>query len=191
VKRPKFLRTGATAGAILVLAAAAQPAQAKKPACANANLKPSSTNLAKVQRATRCLINVQRKRHHLKALKYNADLQKSSDWQGQDMLTYAYFAHDRDGGPEFGERILRFGYAKGANGYTLGENIAWASVAIATPRRIVNLWMHSPGHRKNILTRGYEDQAISTIYSPGGVGGDYAQSNGPFVIYVNQFGSTS
>ena len=132
--RVMSIRTISAAGAALALFLTAAPAQAKTTSCANANTKPSSTNLVKVERATRCLINLQRKRNHLHSLKYNADLQKSSDFQGQDMLTYAYFGHQRNGGPEFSERILRFGYAKGASGYTLGENIAWATDPIATPQ---------------------------------------------------------
>lgn len=165
----------------------APPADAKP--CANANRVPkAATDAPKLQVATRCLINVERKKKGLVPLKVNGPLQKSSAWQADDMLQFQYFDHFREGGPEFGERILRFGYADDADGYAIGENIAWASSPIATPKKIVKLWMNSPPHRKNILTKGYRDQGLVALWSAGGVGGAYKDSGGPFVIFVNQFG---
>jgi uncharacterized protein YkwD len=145
--------------------------------------------MSRVQVATRCLVNRERTSRGLKSLKANAELLKSSQFQAQDMLDHEYFDHSRPDGPEFVDRITRFGYAKDANGYALGENIAWASSPIATPRKMVSAWMHSPDHRENILTKGYRDQAVAALWSDGGIGGAYAQSGGPFVIFVNQFGT--
>ena len=34
------------------------------------------------------------------------------------------------------------------------ENLAWATVNIASARRIVRMWLESPGHRANLLWRG-------------------------------------
>lgn len=174
--------------ASLLLPAPAGAAGSKS--CRDATLVPKRADqMMRMQRATRCLVNRERTRHGLKILKVNSPLQEASAWQAQDMLDNEYFEHSRPGGPEFSERILRFGYAEGAGGYTIGENIAWASAPIATPRKIVKLWMNSPPHRKNILTRAYRDQAVAAHWSGGGVGGDYAGSAGPFVIFVNQFGA--
>lgn len=161
----------------------------KSNTCANANLVPSrAADLAKLQRATRCLINRERAKRGLRSMLANGALLKSSDWQAGDMIEHEYFDHNRKDGPDFGERILRFGYAADADGYALGENLAWATATIATPSRMVKLWMNSPGHRKNILTRGFRDQAVAAVWSDGNVGGAYAQSGGPFVVFVNQFG---
>jgi uncharacterized protein YkwD len=105
------------------------------------------------------------------------------------MIEFEYFDHVRPDGPEFVDRILRFGYAADSNGYSIGENIAWASQPIASPKKMVSLWMHSPPHRKNILTKGFRDQAVSAVWSGGGVGGAYENSGGPFLVYTNQFGA--
>ena len=157
--------------------------------CKNANLEPQTAEDAKkAQTATRCLVNRERKKRGLRSLRLNKSLQKSSDWMANDMLANEYFAHDRKGGPSFTARITRFGYGDDSNGYSLGENIAWATCNIATPREIVKMWMASPGHRANILQRRFKEQAISAVWSGGGVGGDY-DSNAPFVVYVNQFGA--
>ena len=34
------------------------------------------------------------------------------------------------------------------------ENLAWATTNIASARRIVRMWLDSPGHRANLLWRG-------------------------------------
>src|SRR2546423_1519821 len=48
----------------------------------------------------------------------------------------------------------------GYSGRTLGENIAWGSLQYSTPASIVKMWMHSPGHRANILRAGFRDIGI-------------------------------
>lgn len=157
--------------------------------CAYAGVSPvSAEDLVRAERATRCLVNRERRRRGLRALHYNRDLGESSAWQAGDMAAYGYFGHQRDGGPSFAGRITRFGY--GADGsFTIGENIAWASDGGATPRDVVRMWMRSPGHRKNILRRSFKEQALAALHVDGNqVGGDFAGA-GPLVIYVNQFGA--
>lgn len=192
----KILRVGLVLGVVVAVWAFAPRADAatkksgkKADTCANANLAPAKpADLPKLQRAIRCLVNRERSRRGLKSMLANGALLKSSVWQADDMIEHEYFDHNRKDGPDFGERILRFGYADGADGYALGENLAWATATIATPSKMVKLWMNSPGHRKNILTKGFRDQAVAAVWSDGNVGGAYAQSNGPFVVFVNQFG---
>ncbi|MBJ7355158.1 MAG: CAP domain-containing protein [Thermoleophilaceae bacterium] len=172
-----------------MLLIAAPTASAKSKRCEDAGLVPTSADqMVRIQRATRCLVNRERTRRGLKRLKFNDRLQKSSDYQAADMLKHRYFGHNRRGGRRFADRILDFGYDPDRSGYALGENLAWASSPIATPRRIVSGWMHSPSHRANMLNEGFRDQAVSALWSDGGVGGAYKDSNGPFVIFVNQFG---
>lgn len=173
----------------LCVAPASATAKSKAKPCKDAKLVPTkASQMKRIERATRCLINNERKRHHLARLADNNALRKSSRWQGYDMLSHSYFDHSRPDGPAFADRILQFGYAQLASGYEIGENIGWASESIASPKQMVKMWMDSPPHRENILTGPFRDQAVDAIWSDGGVGGDYQSSNGPFVIYVNQFG---
>lgn len=182
--RLALIATGATCVAILGGAGSAQAA-----GCPNADVNPASAaDVAVAQTATRCLVNRERRKRHLRTLRFNTDLQKSADWQANDMFTNQYFAHQRDGGPGFVSRITRFGYAKDASGYALGENIAWSTSDSASAREIVKMWMGSPGHRVNILRKQFKEQAISAVYVDAPLGGDY-DGAGPLVIYVNQFGT--
>lgn len=178
-------------GVIVAIAAFAMTAPAYAgTGCANADLQPvDATQTAAAERATRCLVNRERRRRHRRSLRFNENLHQSATWQAQDMVAFAYFDHQREGGPGFAGRITRFGYARDANGYSLGENLAWSSAGGASAREIVSMWMHSAGHRANILRRQFREQALAAIWVNGDeIGGDYA-GGGPLVIYVNQFGT--
>lgn len=180
----------ATLTVFLAAAALTAPASASAASCEYADLSPQTAEqIALAETATRCLVNVERRKRHMRALRYNGKLHKSSAWQANDMIEYAYFDHDRSGGPSFAGRITRFGYSRKARGYTLGENLAYASNPGATPSEMVAMWMDSPGHRANILRRAFREQAVAAVLVDGdSIGGDYSGA-GPVAIYVNQFGT--
>jgi uncharacterized protein YkwD len=110
--------------------------------CSAARARPSSVSLKAVRHATLCLLNHERRRHHLRPLRENRTLDRASRRHSRAMARKNFFEHG-----DFAARIRRAGY----HGYTLGENIAWGSLSYSTPKSIVRLWMHSPGHRANIL----------------------------------------
>lgn len=175
---------------MMTVAAMLTAAPAKAGGCPYADVTPvSAQQIQQAESATRCLVNQMRRSHGVRSLRFNGKLLKSSQWQAGDMTAYAYFDHQRNGGPGFAGRITRFGYARHAAGYMLGENLAWSTINGASPREMVNLWMHSPGHRANILRRNFREQAVAAVEVNGNqIGGAYAGA-GPLVIYVNQFGT--
>ena len=48
-------------------------------------------------------------------------------------------------------------------GWALGENLAWGTGRLATPREIMRAWMDSPGHRANIVKRSYREIGIGVV----------------------------
>lgn len=158
--------------------------------CPNAVMIPTRPRDAKrLERATRCLINQERRLRGLKPLRQNKLLQLGANWQAQDMLQHHYFDHARSDGPSFTDRMMRFGYGQDADDSLVGENLAWASTPIATPKAMVRMWMNSPQHRENILTPAFRDQAVTALWAdPRSSGGAYSSAGGPYLIYVNQFG---
>jgi uncharacterized protein YkwD len=78
-------------------------------------------------------------------------------------------------------RLRSAGYLNGSGGYEVGENIAWGTLWLGTPRAIVAAWMESPGHRANILDARFRDTAIGVSPHPpaslshGQAGGIYTQ----------------
>lgn len=101
--------------------------------------------------ATLCLVNEQRAAHGLAPLRADPALARAARGHSRDMVTRRFFDHTAPGNVTFGERIRRARYApKGA--WSVGENLAWGSGALAEPISIVRSWMRSPGHRANILS---------------------------------------
>jgi uncharacterized protein YkwD len=135
--------------------AAAAPAPAAAARCAAAGKHPTSASISTVNKATLCLLNAERKKHGLAALKENGDLDSASVKHSRDMVRRHYFEHG-----DFAARIKQSGYLSGARSWAIGENIAWGGGSYSTPRSIVSMWMHSPGHRANILSSKFKEIGI-------------------------------
>jgi uncharacterized protein YkwD len=121
------------------------------------------------------LLNQQRAKRGLRALRRSTALDRAAGWQSRDMVNRRYFDHKRPGGPSLSQRIRRSGYLSGARGWSLGENIAWGEGSYSTPRSLVSAWMESSGHRANILRRRYEHIGIGIASgTPEGRGGGEA-----------------
>jgi uncharacterized protein YkwD len=149
-------------------------------ACASASSSPTSGNLAAMSAAIGCLLNAERTSKGLAPLKLNASLTKASQLMAGLMVGQGFFAHDTPDGRSVVDRVRPTGYIKGS--WSLGENIAWGSGSLATPRAIVNGWMHSTGHRENILRAKFRDIGIGIKLGAPGRG----LSGG--ATYVTDFG---
>lgn len=102
------------------------------------------------------LTNRERRKHRLPALKFSSPSHDMAQEHSEDMAERDYFSHERptfkDRAREtFSNRVLRFGLQMG-----VGENIAMC----ASPTRALELWMKSPGHRKNILNPKFKSFAV-------------------------------
>jgi uncharacterized protein YkwD len=168
----------AAAAATLAVALIA-PNQALAAHCAYQNANPNDITQKQAAHATLCLLNRVRRTHGLKKFRDNGQLDLASQRHANDMARRNYFAHG-----DFVGRIRAARYLKGANrGYTLGENIAWGSWDYATPAAIVDAWMHSPGHRANILNGRFHEIGLGVARGAPVSG----QSRGG--TYVTDFGT--
>src|SRR6201999_3073349 len=109
--------------------------------------------------ATLCLLNQERASRGLTALSEASTLQKAADRYASDMVARRFFDHVSPGGGTFMDRIKAEGWLP-AGSWTAGENIAWGSGELGTPASIVDGWMHSPGHRANILNGAFTQIGI-------------------------------
>lgn len=146
--------------ALAVLVAAPASASA---GCDHARTHPSQLSNAEVKRATLCLLNHQRKTHGRRALKSNRHLARAARKHAADMVDRKYFSHTTPTGVSFVDRIMKQDYVDPGEGWTLGENLAWGSYQLATPKAIVRAWMHSPGHRANILNPQFHEIGIGVV----------------------------
>ena len=156
--------------------------------CANTRLRPSQANLPLIRAATLCLINRERRAHGERALRPNKRLRRAAQAHSESMALGDYFEHDGAGGPGGGTPLARLrgaGYISSSRvGYEVGENIAWGTLYLATPRAIVATWMASPGHRANILDARYRETGIGVApHAPSSLA--HGQ---PGAIYTQDFG---
>ena len=129
--------------------------------CAGTELMPEPANLAQVEAATLCLVNQERARNNELPLQPNLQLAKSSQMHSENMVSEDYFSHVAPNGETPLQRIQATGYIPNVQvGYTIGENIAWGTLYLATPSAIVAAWIASPDHLANILNSEYRDTAM-------------------------------
>jgi uncharacterized protein YkwD len=109
---------------------------------------------ASQEKAMLCLVNQARRQRGLAPFAAPTSLARAAGRKSGDILRCDEFSHEACG-REFTYWIERFGYRF----CSAGENIAYGGGSYATPRSIFSLWMHSSGHRRNILG-AYEDIGI-------------------------------
>lgn len=148
------MRPSRTAVLAAVIVSFATPSAAWA-ACPNEDVMPAADNIAQVRESLLCLHNEQRAAGGLPALKENAKLRRAAAGHADDMVDRGYFSHT--GRRSFVERIIAAGYARRDDGWALGENLAWGTGERATPRRMMEAWMNSPGHRRTVLNRAYRE----------------------------------
>lgn len=128
----------------------------------------TTTNLTADELEVFNLINAQRTKNGLSALKIDSELQNVARIKAQDMVDNNYFSHTSPiyGSPFDMLKSFKVSYK------TAGENIAGNSSNLAA----VNAWMNSSGHKANILNSGFNYTGIGVV-----TGSKYGK------IYVQMF----
>jgi len=166
--------------AVLMLLAFSQSASAAGRACTSANASASQVSKRVLVRATLCVLNAERARHELRPLRLDRRLSRAARRHSRAMARKRFFSHTSPAGTTFVDRIRRTGYLHGARRWNIGENIAWGSGGLSAPRAVATAWMHSAGHRANILSRSFGAIGIGVARgTPAGGGG---------AIYITDFG---
>ena len=130
---------------------------------------PSSTGIGTAaERKVVKLVNKQRAKAGCTALRTDRRLRKAAYLHSRDMGVHHYFDHTSKDGRTPWDRIK-------AQGYTLpsAENIAGGQ---RTPASVMDAWMHSEGHRANILN--CDSKAIGVGVWKGGGGPVWTQDFG-------------
>ncbi len=104
------------------------------------------------------LVNIERAKQNLPALKLNTALSNVAQLKSEDMKNKNYFNHTS---PTYGSP---FNMMKqfGINYKYAGENIAKGQKTAAD---VVTAWMNSEGHRANILNKNFTDMGLGYVKS--------------------------
>lgn len=98
------------------------------------------------------LVNNERSHHGCDPVEVDTRLTAAAQEHSEDMNSRNYMSHHSPEGEGPGERAERHGYhAWGA------ENVAKGQTS---PEQVMNAWMNSPGHRRNILNCGLESIGV-------------------------------
>ena len=114
------------------------------------------------------MINNERQKNGLSALKIDNEVQRVAKIKAQDMVNNNYFSHQS---PTYGSPFDMLNSFK-ISYKSAGENIAGNSSNTGA----VNAWMNSPGHRANILNSSFNYTGIGVV-----TGSKYGK------IYVQMF----
>ena len=164
---------------LAVTAVGAAPAAANAAGCSGADSTPAQLG-SKASRVTLCLLNQERAARGVRPLRADSKLARAARGHARDMVAQRYFSHDSRSGASFSTRIKRTGWTRSRRSYTMGENIGWGGGSLSTPREMVRAWMHSAGHRANILDRCFKQIGIGIANGAptGGSGATYATDFG-------------
>jgi uncharacterized protein YkwD len=131
------------------------------------------------EQAMRCMTNFARRHANRGPLRTSRKLDTSAEMKSRDIVRCDSFSHYACG-RDFTYWMKRVGYLR-ANCWRAGENIAWGSGSYGSVRSVFTAWMHSPGHRDNILSGDYRSFGVG--FKVGGLGG-YRSAH----VWVQHFG---
>jgi len=156
--------------------------------CQNAALMPEPGNLELIKSAILCLINRERARNGETPLALSGQLEGAAEVHGREMVSEDYFEHISPSGRTPVDRIRSAGYLPSpADGYVIGENLAWGTLNLATPQAIAEAWIASPKHLENILEARYRETGIGVVpavpvaLAQGQLGATYVQEFGAVI----------
>lgn len=118
--------------------------------------------------------NDERARDGKTSLTWNDTLAKIAEHKAHDMQNRQYFAHESPDGKGPQDLAKDYGY----DYLLVGENLALGD--FYSDRDVMDGWMHSPGHRANILKPGYTEIGTAAFL------GTY--NNRPAWFAVQEFG---
>ncbi|WP_419393791.1 CAP domain-containing protein [Cytobacillus praedii] len=129
--------------------------QTQKPAQTQPST-PASSSVSAYEQKVLELTNQERAKNGVPALKLDVELSKVARTKSADMKAKGYFDHNS---PTYGspfDMMKQFGITY----KSAGENIAMGQ---RTPEEVVNAWMNSEGHRKNILNASFTHLGVGYV----------------------------
>jgi uncharacterized protein YkwD len=103
-----------------------------------------------------CGVNVVRHAFGFGAVRGNTPLNRSSVFKA-NAVRHCGFSHTPCG-MAFSGTFRRAGYLPAR---AFGENLAWGQAELGSPVQTLSMWLNSPPHRANLLSRRWRDLGIA------------------------------
>jgi uncharacterized protein YkwD len=159
-------------------------ARAASERCVSADAMPGQAAVEDLRAATLCLMNAERTARGLGRLQSEPLLGRVAAGYARQMVRGQFFDHTSPAGSTMLARIKATSYLRDVTSWSVGENLAWGTGTLATPRAMVRAWMQSADHRANLLDRHFADVGIGVAagapvaLDPGELGGTYVTDFG-------------
>jgi uncharacterized protein YkwD len=129
-------------------------------------------------------INDVRREHGLRPLVVSAKLARAAAQHTREMGARGYFEHESYDSTPFWKRIEHWYTSAGRSSWSVGENLLYSSPDVSADEGL-DLWMHSPEHRANLLSRAWREIGLSAVHFTTAPG-EY--DNEPVTIVTADFG---
>lgn len=121
-------------------------------------------------------MNAARAARGVAPLKMNATLTRPAVTHSRYLASIGELGHNGADGKPFWVRIYKAGYSKSK---AIGENLGMISgCEAAAGDTMVDMWLKSPGHRRNLLDRSFKNVGIAVVAA-----GDCSNT-----VYTTDFG---
>lgn len=125
----------------------------------------SETSLQSLNHQVLAAVNRFRRAHGRAPLSAASGLDRSAHQHSFEMGEDGYFAHPSADGTSFWRRIQHY-YTQGHHAYwSVGENLLWASPTVSVGRAM-RMWIASPEHLQNLLSRSWRQIGVSAVRVP-------------------------
>jgi uncharacterized protein YkwD len=135
----------------------------------------SAVALSAVESTLLAKVNNVRRSRGLHALRLSHGLSAAAAYHSRQMVQHGFFEHESRGGGPFWKRVERFYGSGGFRAWEVGENLAYGSPDLS-PAATVRMWMNSPGHRENLLSRRWREIGLGIVHV-GTAGGEFGGSS--------------
>jgi uncharacterized protein YkwD len=124
------------------------------------NVVGSSDHQAVREDSVASLVNLERARAGLAALRADSRLRQAARAHSKDMARRDFCAHVSPDGTTPVDRMRLAGYPEPG-----AENVARGQM---TSREVMQAWMASPGHRENVMNPAFTTVGVGAYFGPGG-----------------------
>ena len=149
---------------------------------------PVVTDADKLRAGVISEMNRVRSAHGLRTLTVRPRLQNAGSGHANNLAKHGVFTHDWSNGTPFAKWIGWYWPGPGYTSWSAGENLAWGAPGLGV-RKTVSLWMHSPGHRANLLSKTWNRVGVSVVHVTDPVG-TFAPYSGATIVTAD-FGRRS
>lgn len=159
---------GVTFGLALVCALAAATsvhgnATSTSRACAGAADLPTAAGLQAASAAVVCLVNAQRTKRSIPALRVSRRLARAALAHSADMVRRGYFSHVSPDGGTPRLRVKRAGYIRKVKDGKINETLATGVGERGTAAELVARLLSDGPHRRILLSREYRDLGVGFV----------------------------